>query len=160
MCYAAVGVLTAVLKVFQVPMDGAGRVLPSPYVLTWSPLFVLPVSSLCRQGSTKSDYRLFSACFPCEELNDPEVTPGCQQEKRVSRSSSFSSLFAQQCCTQAGSTAAWHLATLQDGSSNKIYKYFVMGCGTSLRSTSGMLTTELYWHSVETAGKANWNHLE
>lgn len=141
-------------------MDGADRALPSPFILTWSPLLVLLVSSLCGQGSTKSSYRLFSTCFPCEELNDIWGHPWLLSGEASVRSLSFSSLSAQYCCTQQGSTAAWHLASRQDGSSNKTCKYFVRDCGSSLWNTSGMLTTELYWHSVETVGKANWNHLE
>lgn len=113
-------------------MDGADRALPSPYLLTWSPLFVFHVSSICRQGSTKSNYRLFSTCFHCEELNDTWGYTCLSAGEVTVRSSRFSSLSAQHCCTQAGSTASSHLASLQDCSSNKISIYFVTGCGTSL----------------------------
>ena len=137
------------------------RALPSPYVLTSSPPFVLHVSLVCWHGSTKNNYRLFSACFPCEELNATWRYIWLPAGEASVRSLSFSSLSAQHFCTQAGSITAWPLASLQDGNSNKIYRYFVIESRISLWTSSGMLTTELYWHSVETVGKGNieviWN---
>lgn len=125
-----------------------------PFLSFLSVLFVDRVQQKVVTGSS-------ALAFLARSWMIPEVTPGCHQEKRVSgvwASPHF--LLSTAAPSKQGSTAAWHLASRQDGSSNKTCKYFVRDCGSSLWSTSGMLTTELYWHSVETVGKANWNHLE
>lgn len=139
-------------------MDGADGALPFLCTLTWSPLFLLHVSSVCRQGSTKSNYRLFSQ--PLLSLRGAEWymrlhlavsrRSDCQEfELLLTFCSALLHPSRIDCCLTSCSSAGWQLSQ-----NNYLF------CYRSLLGTSGTLTTELYWHSVETVGKANWNRLE
>lgn len=87
--------------------------------------------------------------FPVRSWMLPDVTAGCLQERQVWASRFLLNASAP----RQGRLLPGLLLFFQMETLTKYIGIFVTKCRTSLWTSSGMLTTELYWHSVETVGK-------
>lgn len=158
-CYAAVGVLTgssrwSVWRYFRcpwmVPTELCHLLIYCHEVPFLSFMSVLAADRVQQKVITGSS----ALAFVSRSWVIPEVTPACQQERRLSGVWASPHFLLSTAAPRQDRLLPDILLLCRIAALTK-YWYILLQAVGRLWITSGMLRTELYWHSVETVGKAN-----